>query len=260
MKSLSLLQACLESVAHQTVWGHFKAPNVKNTLFVEIEDPEIVVADRIRHLARGLGLKDTAELPGFHYMCVPPFRLAENEANLRRLVEDHNLDFIGISTLQAAVGNKDMQSQNDMAPTMAMIVRLSRRCPVILLTHSPWDAKSRRAYGTVMQTANFLTTMNFQKRVITSKTDEPTTQVNVLLDSKVGVSGGSFNLELVTEPGEDGRAQVRRLSYNGSGLPKGLKKEMVLSLLGENPDASNAEIAVQSGVSERYVRKLKGKA
>src|SRR5690242_16259925 len=39
MKSLAWLAACMEAAAKQKVWGHFDAPLVKKSLFIETEDP-----------------------------------------------------------------------------------------------------------------------------------------------------------------------------------------------------------------------------
>ena len=53
----------MEAPALHTVWGHFKAPNVTSTLFVETEDPAWLVEARVRGLAKGLGL--SSDTPGF---------------------------------------------------------------------------------------------------------------------------------------------------------------------------------------------------
>lgn len=251
LKSVSLLQACLESVSHQKVWGHFAAPEVRNSLYIEIEDPLPVVELRIRELAKGLGLKDSDKVPGFHFLCVTPFELHNYETYLEMLVAKYELDFMGISTLQAAVGKRNMTQQVDMAPVMAMVVRLARLCPVILLTHAPWDRRNRRAFGTVTQTANFLNTMHFEK--IEPKGTGHRTFVNVLLDSKMGVAESNFSLELKTET-DGGKSHLRKLEYIGAGYPKGLQRDAILAAIREDPEASNTEIAQRTGATDRYVR------
>ncbi len=253
MKSLSWLAACLEAVTKQTVWGHFDAPNVKNVFFVETEDPPWMVESRIRGLAKGLGIGKDEPVPGFYYACIGPFDLLKEEKNIRKLIENHQLDFIVLSTLQNLLAGRDWLSQQDMQPIMAMIIRLSRECPIVLLTHSPWDKKQKRAAGTVTQTANFLTTMHYEK-VLKRKTGE--TFVHVQVDSKAGAVETDFNLKLIAEGDPSDPGCVRGLAYAGEGWPKGIGKDAVLAAIEENPTASPKEIATITGMGVRHVQKI----
>ena len=245
MKSLSWLAACLEAVASQKVWGHFAAPNVKNSLFIETEDPPWMVESRIRGLAKGLGIAEDEPVPGFYYACIGPFKLLKEEKNILELIDKHQLNFIVLSTLQNLLEGQDWKSQQEMQPIMALIIRLSRECPVVLVTHSPWDKRAKRAAGTVTQTANFLTAIHFVK-----KRDPMTgeTFARVTVDSKVGAEETDFSLKLVTE-GADLRdpGNVRRLVYAGGGSGGGSKKDAILAAHKESPDATPAEIAEQVG-------------
>jgi hypothetical protein len=82
MKSLAWLAAAIESVATQTVWGHFDASAVSSSLFIESEDPQWLVEERIRGIAAGLGLSGVEDAPGFHYLRAGPFDLVKFESNL----------------------------------------------------------------------------------------------------------------------------------------------------------------------------------
>ena len=256
MKSLSWLYACLEAVVKKQVWGHFKALNVESVLFVETEDPSWVVEARIKGFAKGLGIAETADVPGFRYACVGPFDLPKTEHHIEHLIEKYSPDFIVISTLQSLLAGRDWKEQADMQPVMAAIVRLSRACPIVLLTHSPWDSHQRRAAGTVTQTANFLTTMHYKKDV-NQKTKE--TFLHVLTDSKVGALETNFSLKLLTEGDPRDPAGVRGVEYVSEGWPKGLGKAAVLAAIEDDPDASPKEIADRTGMGVRYVQKMRKK-
>ena len=254
MKSLSWLAACLEAVTKQEVWGHFAAPYVKNVLFIETEDAPWLVESRIRGLAKGLGIGKDESVPGFHYDCIGPFDLLKEEGNIRQLIKKHQLDFIVLSTLQNLLVGQDWKSQQDMQPIMALIVRLSRDCPVVLVTHSPWDKRAKRAAGTVTQAANFLTQIHFEKKR-DSMTGE--TFARVTVDSKVGAEETDFSLKLVTEGAElRDPGSVRRLVHAGGGSSGGSKKDAILALHKENPDATPVEIAKQVGAGKRHVQKI----
>jgi hypothetical protein len=163
MKSLSWLNAALESVTLHTVWRHFDASNVQRVLYIESEDPQWLVEQRIRGIAKGLGLDPNADQPGFHYICPGPFDLVREEELLRELFAKYQPDYVVLSTLQNLLAGRDWISQKEMQPVNALIVRLSRACPLVVLTHSPWDSEKRRAAGTITQFANFAVTMHYQK-------------------------------------------------------------------------------------------------
>src|ERR1700739_719426 len=136
MKSLSWLAAAMEGVHTGKVFNHFEAPNLKNVMFIETEDPEWLVKKRIQGIASGLKLPKGAELPGFHFTCPGPFELIKQETRLEQLIEKYKLDLIVLSTLQNILGGKNWKEQGEMAEVMAMLVRLGRKCPIVLFNNS----------------------------------------------------------------------------------------------------------------------------
>jgi hypothetical protein len=251
MKSLAWLAACLESVAIHKVWGHFDASRVNSALFIETEDSLWVLEERIRGVARGLGLTGAEDVPGFHYLRSGPFDLVGMEQSLTQILELYRPDFVVLSTLQNLIFGRDWNTQLDMQFVNELIVRLSaKHCPIVVITHSPWNSKHKRAIGSVSQAANFLTALHFEKKV----TGEDTF-VHVTLDSKLGAELADFSLKLITE-GEGKQREVRGFKFAGSGWPKGLGKDAVMRAISEDPDASPKEIAERTGVSDRYVQRL----
>jgi hypothetical protein len=251
MKSLSWLAASMEAVATRKIWGHFDAPNVDSTLFIETEDPSWLVEARIRGLAEGLELNSRDQLDGFHYICPGPFELLKEESRLGDLIANHKPKFIVLSTLQNLLqGGTNWSSQADMQPLLALIVRLSREAPIVLVTHSPWDQRQRRAAGTITQAANFATALHYLKAY--SKELGP--HVEVTTNSKAGM-GNKFVLKLETSGDRSNPGSIRRLTYVGS--PKTSKKDVILAEIEGDPDASNIEVAERAGVTERYVQQIR---
>jgi hypothetical protein len=247
LKSFSWLEAALEAAAGKKVWGHFES-SVESSLFVETEDPRWMIDGRIRSLAEGLNIKPE-DAPGFHYACIGPFDLVKSEELLCALLEKHRPGFMVLSTLQNLLNGRDWKEQSDMQAVNALIIKLSRQyCPIVLITHSPWNPREKRAAGTITQAANFLTTMHFEKR-FDRKTRE--TFARVTLDSKIGATETDFSLRVSVEEGE-----VRGIAYHCTGLPKGSGRDVVLEAIQQDPSASTAEIAERAGISTRYVQKL----
>lgn len=251
MKSLSWLCACMEAVAKRLVWGRFPAPGVERTVFIETEDPQWMVEGRIRGIAKGLGI---AELPGFHYFSVGPFNLVDNHQEVKRLLEHYQPHFAVLSTLQSIIGDRDWSRQNAMADVNALIVNLSRICPLAVITHSPWNKRERRAAGTITQAANYATSIHYAK-VQNSSTHE--TVVHVSVDSKAGAVETSFSLKLESEGSPREADSVRSVVYAGKGWPKGCARDAVLEALEDDPDLSNREIAERVGCSVRNVQKIR---
>jgi hypothetical protein len=253
-KSLNWLAAGLESVVTHRVWGRFGASKVNRFLFIETEDPKWLVEGRIHGLARGLGLKpeDDLERYGFFFSCTGPFELEKREKELSALIDDVRPDWVVLSTLQGLLGGRDWKEQKDMGPVNAIMVRLMRKAPLVVITHSPRNEKARRAAGSITQDANYLVTMNFQKKV--NKTGNTTT--SVIGDSKMGTEL-TFNLTLETESvtGEDGktRNEVRRVTHGAHTLTC---KEQIVAYRKESPKASVPEIAEEVGCSQRHVRNV----
>jgi hypothetical protein len=182
-KSIDWLAACIEAAVKHTVWGKFDASAVKRTLFIETEDPEWLVENRVVSLMKGLGLKQTDDLEkyGFFFSATGPFDLVKTEKQLRALIDSVKPDFTVLSTLQGLVPGRSLSEQKDMSEPNAMVVNLAKLTPMIVITHSPRDSSVRRSYGAITQDANYLTLMHFEKDV---KGDETT--IHVTGDSKLG--------------------------------------------------------------------------
>lgn len=254
MKSLSWLEGCLEAVVFQTVWGEFKTPDARRTLFIETEDPEWLVEARIRGFAKGLGIPPDEATQGFHYACTGPFDLVREFSNLRELVHNVRPDFAVLSTLQNLLAGRSWIKQEEMQPVFAAMLRLARSyCPIVLITHAPWDKRQRRAAGSVTQVANCVTTLHYEKIVNTRTGD---TFAHVLLDSKAGAVHDDFHFKLTTEGDKSDPESVRRIIYEGRGWPKGVAKDAVLAALNDDPGASPKEIAERCGCSTRYVQSI----
>jgi AAA domain len=253
IKSLSWLAGAMQAVAKKKVWDHFEAPNVEQALFIETEDPLWLVEGRVRGLATGLGVRD-GDLNGFAYIRPGPFDLVGEEQTLRILFRRHSPDFVVLSTLQNLLGNRNYKEQADMAPVVATIIRLSQEAPIILLTHSPWNKKQRRAAGTVTLSANFATTVHYAK-----VENEGDTFAHLLLDSKAGSTEQDFYLKVGSDGDRNDPASVRTVAYGGKGWPKGTKTQAILQIAEDNPQATSKEIAEEVGCTDRHVRKVLGK-
>lgn len=255
MKSLSWLAALMECVHTGKVFRHFEAPNLKNVLFIETEDPEWLVKKRIQGLAQGLKLPEGATLPGFHYTCPGPFELIKQEAQLERLIEEYKLDLIVLSTLQNLLGGRSWKEQGDMADVMAMLVRLARKCSIVLLTHSPQDRSQKRAIGTITLGANCATHIHSEK-----SEKGGSTYVHLKVDSKAGATDTDFSLLLHTDrKDKDPVGSVRGLVYAGKGNRGKTKEQQVMDAIAENPDASVIELAEIADCDESYVRRIQRK-
>jgi AAA domain len=255
MKSLAWLQAALEAPSRKKVWEHFPTPNVDRTLFIETEDPPWLVQERIRGLAKGLGIEDGERIPGFHWVCPGPFDLVKDIRELAVLLDKVKPDFAVISTLQNIIPGRDLNEQRDMAPVNRAVITLARKfCPIVMVTHSTWDKSNKRALGTITQTANYATALHFEKSG---------DQVRVTLDSKLGSDEEEFSLHLETaessyvdEVGvEQKKQEVRRLVYKPKVSPK--KAKIVAAIRDLGDAASAQDIADKAGVSDRYVRRIK---
>ena len=249
MKSLSLLQACMEAAARKKVWGHFAAPKVRNTLFVETEDPQGLVESRIRGLAKGLGLGARDELAGFHYVCVGPFDVVAEAAKLQGLITSCKADFAVLSTMQNMIGDRDWNSQQNMQPVMKELIKMSRTCPLVLVTHSPQDRRHRRAAGTITQAANFATALHYEK-----STSKGQTSVQVRVDSKIGTVTPRFSLRLEIDTSDAGDS-VRGLVFAGTHGSNTMG--IIEDALEDNPEISNDELADLTNTGVRNIQKIR---
>jgi hypothetical protein len=251
MKSLSLLAGSMEAVATGKFWGHFDAPDVDSTLFIETEDPQWLVEARIRGLAKGLGLSDKEKLPGFHYACTGPFDILAERGRLEDLIGHYQPKIIVLSTLQNLLHDRNWLSQQDMQPIMAEVIRISRQCPVILVTHSPWDKKQKRPAGTITQAANFATALHNEKRY--SKNLGSYVQVSV--DSKVGMAGTGFRLQLQTDGPLKEAESVRKLVFAGEGKWQS-SRQIVEEALEDDPHTPIEELMELTQTGRRNIEKL----
>lgn len=254
-KSLAFLLAMLECVTSRLVWGKFRVSNeVRNVVFIETEDPLATVKRRIRGFCKGLGIDHPPS--GFHLVRPGPFDLLnEGEERLREIIDKTQADVLVLSTLQGLLNGADWKEQRDMAPINAIFVRLMQVCPLILLTHSPWNEK--RAAGSVTQSANFSSLMHFEKQVTDSGT---VTQVK--LDSKESSEDSKFGLSLVTAPHGEDATQVRRMRWteargqNRGGRPSAGDEEKKHRAIELHEDGmSIRQIAKEIGVSKSLLGK-----
>lgn len=252
-KSLIWLAAGLESCIKHTIWGKYDATPVRRMLFVETEDPRWLIEDRIRGLAKGFGLDPDEDLSryGFGLACTGPFNLTNSYIQLEHLIEDWRADWVVLSTLQGLIVNRDWNEQKEMGEVNATLVRLQRKCPCVVITHSP-KSGSRRAAGTITQEANYLTLMHIAKRG---------TPANVVIDvegdSKMGAEL-NFNLKLTLTNVPDlsgDRSQVQAVQHDNANE---VMRYRILDWHAEHPEDSNATIAAVCDCTERYVRKVLG--
>jgi hypothetical protein len=256
MKSLSWLYACMEGVLKKEVFGHFKAPNLNNVLFLETEDPAYLVKKRIQGFALGLGVRDNQEIPGFNFACPGPFNLLDEIHQLAYHINSLSLDLIVISTLQNILGGRDWNEQEAMADMLEELVRTARLCPIVLITHSPHNPNTKRAAGTITLGANCATHLH-----LTKKQTPDRTCVSVELDSKAGGSENKFSLDLVSDRNDDDPVRaVRGFVYAGP-LEKAEKQQSkgdaVLEVLTKNPYVSAADLAALAKCSLRYAQRIR---
>jgi DNA-binding CsgD family transcriptional regulator len=254
MKSLSALAGCLEILVRGTFWGQQIHEPITSVAFIETEDPECLVHERIRELSKGLGITADNAPSGLHIFCPGRFALTD-EAGQAELIQALNTcenppQLIVLSTLQGMLtGGASWTKQEDMGPIMGFVSALCRQvCPVILLTHSPQDTSKQRAIGTVAQAANFAVLGHITKRIIRKADGSEETVGNAKFDSKIG---GEFKLtmKLVTEGNE-----IRGFEYGTQASNQ--KRQDILDLHADEPDLTPEEIAERLACSARYVRKV----
>jgi len=249
MKSYAWLAAAIEAATRQTVWGSLPALDVKRTIYIEIEDPKWMVEKRVKKISKGLGLTaQEIRNSGFEYMAVPPFNLKnpQEEKRLTTLIKTLRPDFMVISTLQATLSGEDMRQQQDMAPIMQAVLRLSRLCPSVLLTHSPRNTKLKRAYGAVTQDANFATLVHFTKSMKKKNT------IVATLDSKELATEGTFEIKVIDTPNGG-------IKFECIGTPV---QNQIKKMIQDNPNMTGRAIARQLNLPTSTVayvkRQLKG--
>lgn len=249
IKSFSWLQASIEAPILHKIWGHFDATPTKRTLFLETEDPEWLVKQRIHAICKADGIK-AEDLPdgGFFTVgCLGPFDLISMESHLKSSIEKYKPDFTVLSTLQGLLGGRDWKEQSEMGAINSLLVSISTDySPLVVITHSPWDSRQRRAAGTVTQAANYPTLCHYQK--FKANGDD---YASVHIDSKIGYAedGSDFKLHFKKYSEIEMRVEFQ----------KPTDTQNIISHIQANPKAKPAEIAAQFGISDRYVRKLRSK-
>lgn len=229
----------------QKVWGHFSVTSVTRTLFLETEDPQWMLTQRIQHLANGMGIKasDVPEAGCFVLGCLGPFDLVAMERNLKSVIEKYKPDFTVLSTLQGLLAGRDWTKQDQMGPVNALLVNISKDySPLISITHSPWDKKQQRAAGTVTQVANFPTTCHYQKFLAHGET-----YTSVKIDSKLGGDDPKFKLHLT----KANDSSVRFVYEQHA------DKAEIAKYIADHPNETATDLADMFGISERYARTLK---
>src|SRR4029077_1070039 len=161
MKSYTWLQAMMEASLSLPVWGHFQSMGVKNALFLETEDPELMVTQRVHRLATGMEIK-AADCENCKFVVgnMGPFDLVACRDSMCRIFDLYKPDVAVLSTLQGLLGGRDWKEQSQMQDVNALLVHLAHDyCPLTVITHSPWDPKQKRSAGSVTQAANYQTLM-----------------------------------------------------------------------------------------------------
>src|SRR5436309_17373 len=261
MKSFNMLAGCMELAHTQTLWGKFKAPNIKKTLFVETEDGKPMLEARIRGLLRGLGIEDAKQLPDFHYARFGPFDLVRMQDELIAVIQHFKPDFVVLSTLQGLLGNRAWNQQNEMAEVNALFVKIGEMLPggLTVITHSPLDTEAKRPAGTVTQLANYTTAIHFRKTIGNGKT-----QVDVRVDSKLGCEEDHFLLDVILGESPEGETEVRKVEY--SKKKQVTKKEIVIAVFkSEGLEAKTGDVVAATisrlpegeTVTDRYVNTIR---
>lgn len=239
MKSYTWLQAMMESSLSLPVWGHFESIGVKKALFLETEDPEWLVSQRVHRLAMGLDIKASdCENCDFVVGNLGPFDLVACRDYMRRLLDHYQPDVAVLSTLQGLLGGRDWKEQSEMQDVNALLVNLAHEyCPLSVITHSPWDRKQKRSAGSVTQAANYQNLLHYEKFPH---------YIKVKLDSKLD-EASQFRIKVVT-----GKEKSLRFAW---AVMDG--HEAIERYLSEHPDDTPQQVAEKFGCTDRYIRTLR---
>ena len=275
-KSLAWLAAAMQAAYTRKVWGKFQvSPGVKRVLYVETEDPRVLVETRVRELAKHMGAADVRDLydAGFYLATTGPFDLVKVKDQIYRLLDEYKPDLVVLSTLQGLLGGRDWNAQDEMADVNAMLVDLGRNLvPLSVITHSPKDPKLHRAAGTITQEANHATVMHFQKKMLTSGPGKGKDLLTVSVDSKMfpvpafellidselaptSTNSEARKLISVSLAGEDVSVGAKSASASNS---KDECRRKISEYVDKNPDATDRAVAdaVECG-SRELVRRVK---
>lgn len=239
MKSYTWLQAMIEASLGLPIWGHFESIAIKKTLFLETEDPELMVAQRVHRLAMGMNIKASdCENCSFVMGNLGPFDLVACRDYIKRLFDHYKPDVAVLSTLQGLLGGRDWKEQSQMQDVNALLVQIAHEyCPLTVITHSPWDPKLKRSAGSVTQAANYQTLMHYEKF---------SSYIKVRLDSKLDESS-QFRIKIVNMEGDG-------LKFHWAIMDG---QEAINQYLLDHPNETSQQIAEHFGCSDRYIRKLR---
>jgi hypothetical protein len=277
-KSLGWLAGAIQAVTTGKVWGKFRvSPSLKRVLYVETEDPRVLVETRVRELAKHMAASP-ADLydAGFALSTTGPFDLVEVKDAIYRLLDAYKPDWLVLSTLQGLLGGRDWNQQNEMAEVNAMLVDLGRNfVPISVITHSPKDPRLQRAAGTITQEANHATVLHVRKQMLKDGQAKGKDLLTVSVDSKL-YPVPSFELLIDSEPAPtdenpDARKLVSVSLASGdvsatvpSTAPaqadkrqKDDKRQAVAAYLATHPDATIREIEKNVGCSRETARKIR---
>lgn len=248
MKSFTWLQAAIDAPMGNQVWGHFPVTGVKKTLYIETEDPEWLLRQRIQQLARGMSIKasDVKDIGCFTLGVTGPFDIVKTGDKLKQAIETYQPDFTVLSTLQGLLGGRSWKEQDEMAAVNALMVDISAHwSPLTVITHSPWDKKSKRAAGTITQTANFQTSCHYQKY-----TSREGTKVSIDVDSKIGADAeeSNFKLRLVSDLKLDAIKFRYEIAHT---------RDEIISHIKAHPNEPTADLAAAFDISDRHARRLR---
>jgi AAA domain len=263
-KSLAWLIASIQAVLQRKVWGRFVvSSSVHRILYLESEDPRILVENRIRDLLRAYKLKpEELKEAGFYLGMTGPFDLVKMREQVLGLIDEVKPDFLVLSTLQGLLGGRSWNDQDAMADVNAFLVELGRTVPNVVLTHSPQNGKARRAGGTITQDANFAITSHFKKNGrITSGKNQGKETVNVRVNSKMWAVP-EFDLLIDSEAAPTPEYPERRRLldvrvYEEAELDRRQaekkKRETAVAFLKDNPKLKAKDAARALGCSTSYV-------
>ena len=229
----------MESSLSMPVWGHFESSRVKRALFLETEDPDWLVAQRVHRIANGLDIT-VADCENCDFVVgnLGPFDLVACRDYMRCLLDKYKPDVAVLSTLQGLLGGRDWKEQADMQDVNALLVNLAHEyCPLSVITHSPWDRKQKRSAGSVTQAANYQNILHYEKYHH---------YIKVKLDSKLD-EASQFRIKIHKK--DDLSLKFQWAIMDGP--------ETIERYISDHPDDTPQQIAEVFGCTDRYIRELR---
>ena len=276
-KSLAWLAGAMQAVTTRKVWGKFQVnSSIKRVLYVETEDPRVLVETRVRELAKHLSPSpEDLYDAGFLLATTGPFDLVKAKDEIHRLLDTHKPDWLVLSTLQGLLGGRDWNAQDEMAEVNALLVDLGRNVvPTSVITHSPKDARLHRAAGTITQEANHATVLHIQKQMLKAGPGAGKDLLTISVDSKL-YPVPQFALLIHSEPAptpdnpdarklvsvslasEDVSAAIPKSAKTDKVEAEPDKRQKIVDYLAEHPEATVQEIADSVPCSYEYARRMR---